>query len=641
MTPDLGQRLAAALDRVQALGTREAERYVRSLRTSDPEVAGRLAALLNLAPGEAGEATVLDEPTPSSVVPLVDPARRPELLGEPTASGDVRATASFQQLGPPLARDPGRPPPGGLLLNRYQLLYVVGRGAFGEVWKAFDTVLEKHFAVKISRPDRPLPIAAFLDEARKAASLPKHPAIVHMYDVTANGDGWYIISEFIDGECLRSRLATDRVSFDHAARIVKRIAEALYAAHVAGLVHRDVKPGNILLDRAGNAYLTDFGLAVREEEQSAERSKVSGTLAYMSPEQISGDTHLLDGRADIYALGAVFYELLTGRPLFRAADYEEYRELIVRREPRPPRTVDPDVPEELERICLKCLAKAVKDRYRTAKDLAADLEVWLTGSTQTYAPPGPPIPARNRWKQALGAGIALALVVGVIAIAIFGGNRSASTVPDRAVDQRPIGFPPQKPSTVQELLWFPRNGINTWEVLPETNQLKAFTDKLGLLQLGETSADTWTFTVTIRQPHKVGAIGLFLGYRRENGTAVYERICLQEIKDPGALTDRIELQRAVCNYSLDKPLVGFPETRVAMDSVQFNGNDQNTFRIVVGNNRLSAVCINGQPFGVLLNGTLRPPANGGFGVYIENTNGIFSDPLFNEKPIPLQVGTVP
>src|SRR5262249_59024479 len=108
----------------------------------------------------------------------------------------------------------------------------------------------------------------------------------------------------------------------------------------------------------------------REDEQLAERSKVSGTLAYMSPEQISGDTHLMDGRADIYSLGAVLYELLTGRALFRAGDIDEYRELILRREPRPPRAIDDTIPQELERICLKCLAKQVRDPYRTPQDLA-------------------------------------------------------------------------------------------------------------------------------------------------------------------------------------------------------------------------------------------------------------------------------
>src|SRR5262249_36343501 len=157
----------------------------------------------------------------------------------------------------------------------------------------------------------------FLDEARKAASL-RHPAIVQVYDVGEGADGWYIVSEFVDGDNLRDRMKAGRLPFEHSARIIAAVASALHAAHKAGLVHRDVKPATILLDRAGNAYLSDFGLAVHEDEQAAERSKVSGTLAYMPPEQIRGDTHLMDGRADIYSAGAVLYELITGRTLFRA-----------------------------------------------------------------------------------------------------------------------------------------------------------------------------------------------------------------------------------------------------------------------------------------------------------------------------------
>src|SRR5262249_46521604 len=165
------------------------------------------------------------------------------------------------------------------------------------------------------------------------------------------------VREFVEGASLQARMAAGRLPFDRSARVIAAVAGALHAAHLAGLIHRDVKPGNILLDRSGNAYLTDFGMAVREEEQPAQRCKVAGTMAYMSPEQICGDTHLMDGRADIYSLGVVLYELLTGRPLFRADDLAGYRELILRREPRPPRSIDDTIPEELERICLKCLAK--------------------------------------------------------------------------------------------------------------------------------------------------------------------------------------------------------------------------------------------------------------------------------------------
>ena len=641
MMPDLGQRVAAALDAMQSLSTREQERYVRTLRDSDPELAGRLSALLNLPPSGPGEPTVLDvPPVPSSVVPLAEPGRlEPILTGEPTASVDVRATASFPH-GSARDRD-SRDAPGVLVLNRYRLLHAVGRGAFGDVWKAFDPVLQKHFAVKVARPDRSMPVAAFLDEARKAASLPKHPAIVHVYDVGANADGWYIISEFIDGESLRNRIEVSRPSFDHAARIVATVATALHAAHLTGLVHRDVKPGNILLDRAGSAYLTDFGLAVREEDQFAERSKVSGTLAYMPPEQISGDTHLLDGRADIYALGAVLYELLTGRQLFRAADLDEYRELILRREPRPPRTIDAAVPVELERICLKCLAKQVKDRYRTAQDLASELEAWLAGSTRSLVTPTPAPAARGRWKVAVIGTVVLALALaGAVALATLGGN-SPPTHPERNVDPLliaapapvpvPTPVPPRKVPAVKELLWRGDRINDKWEILGE-NRLRVHTSSISLLQLGEAKTADWTFTATLKQFGPVGRIGVFLGHRTDPETATANCELLELV----LINKQVEIQRTDMKYPLDTKH-DWPGPHIVAGALLKKAHEENTFRIVVRNDVLSEVRVNGGPLPGLLNVKVQRSALGGFGVYNRNSEGILTNPLFNENPIPLLV----
>ncbi len=628
MNLDPGRRLATALDQMQGLDPAGIELYLRALRQSDPEVADRLRVILNLPDSSSDRGTGPADRTP---VPS-DEVR----LGEPGPAVDARATTSFPQSRSVSA---DIAPPAGVVPGRYQMLQAVGRGAFGEVWKAFDTVLNKPVAVKVARTDRDTPAALFLEEARKAASLTRHPAIVQVHDAVETDDGWFIVSEFIDGTSLRERIAEGPVPLDQAARIAAAVAGALHTAHLAGLVHRDVKPGNILLDRAGAAYLTDFGLAVREEDQFAERSRVSGTLAYMPPEQISGDTHLLDGRADIYALGAVLYELLTGRLVFRAADYDEYRELILRREPRPPRAIKPAVPAELERICLKCLAKEVRDRYRTAADVAADLDNWLVGSTDSYRYPAP-VPAARGWGKWAAAGVVLALAAGTAVVLLTRDREKAVQAPP--VDPPAGGLPaaqpvvaqapPEKARQVKELLWANVNDRNEWKVLPNGKELMVRTSRLSLLRLGDSPGDNWTFSATVSQLHPTGGVGLFLGHHKDvRGKWVFEVIWLVKAGD------EIHIQRATREYPSDVARVE-PEGVVYAGGPVKNWLHENTIRLIVRGGVLSEVHFNGQPVPKLWDGPdPRPPAIGAFGVYNRNSESTFSNPKLNDVPIPLRV----
>jgi serine/threonine-protein kinase len=290
---------------------------------------------------------------------------------------------------------------GRLSLPGYEVLEVLGRGGMAVVYKARQQSLRRVVALKVvlggahATADE---VARFQVEAEAVAEL-HHPHIVQIYEVGRHDGCPYCCLEFIDGGNLADKLQTGPLPFEQAARLAETLARAMHAAHEHGIVHRDLKPGNVLLTADGVPKITDFGVAKRMDSELA-RTKtgaVLGTPGYMAPEQAAGRRDV-GPAADVYGLGALLYEMLTGRPPFQDETPLDTVLRVLSDEPVPPRRLRAKLPRDLQTICLKCLEKDPRRRYPSALALAEDLHNFLAGEPIAARPPGP-LGRLDRWAR--------------------------------------------------------------------------------------------------------------------------------------------------------------------------------------------------------------------------------------------------
>ncbi|BBP04580.1 hypothetical protein TPL01_17440 [Sulfuriferula plumbiphila] len=369
-----------------------------------------------------------------------------------------------------------------LKLGRYEIAAEIGRGAMGTVYKAHDPLIERTVALKTIRLDlshqaHQVFEERFYREAKSAGRL-NHPNIVTIYDVGETDGSAYIAMEYLQGESLDTLLDNHiRLPIERIAHITLQIANGLAYAHQHGVIHRDVKPANIILMRRGRVVkITDFGIAQIPTSAQTGDGALLGSPRYMSPEQVQG--RIVDGRSDVFSLGVVLYEMLTGRTPFTGDDLSTILYNIMNFEPAPPSSVNQDVPHAFDRIVMRALSKQPAGRYPTARDMATDLRA-LRGVTPMVVQPVNPAPdtpatllARTRQTDKamlrtllsmISLGIATVAVLAMIALLVSSDASHAPPVTHyiRAIIAVPAPIASPSQSAAQKFISVPADRVQT------------------------------------------------------------------------------------------------------------------------------------------------------------------------------------